>query len=91
MTTVCLSLGEQDLQRIADAVVARLELRTERRWLTVKGASEYAGLSEEAIRTAAKRGKLRGHKGESGRLVFRTEDVDAFMASPGDHQPKGWE
>jgi hypothetical protein len=82
VNTLAFSLGDDDLQRIADAVAARLEQRPVVGWLNVQQASEYTSLSKEAIRTASKRGRLLGHKGESGRLVFRLEDLDAFMQSP---------
>jgi hypothetical protein len=82
MTTLAFSLGDDDLQRIADAVAARLDQRPERRWLDVSAASDYTSLTREAIRTASKRGRLIGHKGESGRVVFRVEDLDAFMRNP---------
>jgi excisionase family DNA binding protein len=48
----------------------------------VDAAAEYTSLSKDAIRTAAKRGKLESHKGPSGRLVFRANDLDDFMRSP---------
>jgi hypothetical protein len=38
-------------------------------------------LSEEAIRTAAKRGKLRSHRGGSGRVMIRVEDLDRFLGA----------
>jgi hypothetical protein len=82
VTTFVLTLGDDDVRRIAEAVVSRLEREPEKRWLDVEAASTYTSLSKEAIRTAAKRGRLAGHKGASGRLVFRTEDLDAFMANP---------
>ena len=82
MTTVTLSLGDDDLRRIADAVAARLQREPERRWLDVSAAAAYTSLSKEAIRTAAKRGRLKSHKGDSGRIVFRAEDLDAYMGSP---------
>ena len=82
MPSVTLTLEDDDLRRIADAVAARLELRPDNRWLDVKAAADYTSLTQEAIRTAAKRGRLRSHKGDSGRLVFRLEDLDAFMESP---------
>jgi hypothetical protein len=82
VTIVTLTLDEDDLRRIGDAVVARLDRPPESRWLDVKAAADYTSLSQEAIRTAAKRGRLKSHKGESGRLVFRLEDLDAFMESP---------
>lgn len=82
MTTLAFTIGDDDIRRISDAVVARLVERPERRWLTVDGASDYTGLTKDAIRTAAKRGKVKYHKGESGRLVFRVEDLDAYLAGP---------
>ena len=92
MSTISLSLSDDDLQRIADGVAARLELRPERKWLNVEAAADYTSLSKEAIRTAAKRGKLVGHKGASGRLSFRVEDLDRFMAHrPTEHHSGIWE
>jgi excisionase family DNA binding protein len=79
MTTLAFSLGDEDLQRIADAVAARLDQRPAVGWLTVDAAAAYTSLSKEAIRTATKRGRLKSHKGDSGRLVFRTADLDTFM------------
>lgn len=82
MSTVTVHLSQADVQRIADAVLAKLEPDQPRGWLTVKAASQYTSLSEEALRTAHKRGRLSGHKGESGRLAFTVEDLDNFMRSP---------
>lgn len=77
VTTLQLTLSDRDIERLAEAV-ARLG-GPRRGWLTVRGASEYSSLSQEAIRTAHKRGRLKGSKGDSGRLMFRVEDVDAFL------------
>jgi hypothetical protein len=82
LTTLAFSLGDDDLQRIADAVAARLEQRPVVGWLDVKAASVYSSLSEDALRTSYKRGKLRAHKGESGRIMFRIADLDAFLEGP---------
>lgn len=82
MSTVSLQLSSHDVERIAAAVYERLELPTVKRWLDVPAASTYTSLSEEAIRTAAKRGRLRAHKGDSGRLVFTADDLDSYMSSP---------
>jgi hypothetical protein len=82
VSTLAITISNEDLERIADAVVDRLQAPAPRGWLDVKRAAEYSSLSEEAIRTAHKRGRLKGHKGESGRLVFRVEDVDAYLMSP---------
>jgi len=53
--------------------------RLQARLADVRAASEYSSLSQEAIRTAHKRGRLKGSKGDSGRLMFRVEDVDIFL------------
>ena len=55
-----------------------LEVRSA--WLDVAGAAEYAAMSPEAIRSATKRGQLRVHRGETGRLRYRTEDLDDFLS-----------
>ena len=82
MSTVTIRLSQDDVQRIADAVLAKLQRDQPRGWLTVKAASQYTSLSEEALRTAYKRGRLSGHKGESGRLAFTVKNLDNFMRSP---------
>jgi len=79
MTTVSIELGDNDVRRIAEAVAAILGQHAERQWLDVKKASEYTSLTVEAIRTAAKRGRLPSHKGRSGRLVFLASDLDQYM------------
>jgi hypothetical protein len=80
VSTITIGLSDEDVARIATEVAARLEPRGGGAgWLDVKGASTYSSLSEEAIRTAAKRGKLRSHRGDSGRVMFRVEDIDAFL------------
>lgn len=82
MTTVSLQLSSEDVDRIAVAVTARLQVSAPKRWFDVEAASEYTSLSKEAIRTAAKRGRLQGHKGASGRLVFTIDELDSYMRSP---------
>ena len=78
VTTLTFSLGDDDLQRIADTVSSQLKQNSGGRWMTIRAASEYTSLSEEAIRVAAKRGKLVSHKA-SGRVMFHVNDVDAFI------------
>jgi hypothetical protein len=83
METTGIQLREEELQKIADAVAAKLGQHSSAQWLTVKGASVYTSLSPAAIRLAAKRGKVVSHKGASGRVVFRPEELDAFMSEGG--------
>ena len=47
-------------------------------WLSVASAATYLDTSEEAVRSAEKRGQLRGHRSATGRVMFRREDLDAF-------------
>ena len=79
MSTLSFSLSDHDIRRIAETVAALLEPPVDP-WLDVSKASEYTSLTAEAIRMAHKRGKLRGHKGLSGRLVFRRSMLDEFMS-----------
>jgi len=76
--TVDFQLSENDLERIAEAVAAKLE-RPGKRWYTVDDASVYTGLTPEALRSASKKGRLVSSKGASGRLVFAREALDVFM------------
>jgi CRISPR/Cas system endoribonuclease Cas6 (RAMP superfamily) len=48
-------------------------------WLDVNGVVEYAVLSEDAVRSATKRGQLRSYRSTTGRVRYRVEDVDAFL------------
>jgi hypothetical protein len=48
-------------------------------WLNVTRAAEYAVMSEDAIRSATKRGQLKSYRSETGRVRYRREDVDAFL------------
>lgn len=85
MTTLSLQLSQDDVDRIAQRVTELLEggWQAHRKgWLTVDAAADYTTLTPSAIRTAYKRRKLTGHKGESGRIVFRVEDLDAYMREP---------
>jgi hypothetical protein len=47
--------------------------------MDVGAAAQYAAMTPDAIRSATKRGQLRVHRGATGRLRYRTEDLDAFL------------
>jgi len=66
---------------VREEIQAAMELRGEREspWLDVGGAAERACMTEEAIRAATRRGQLRVHRSETGRLRYRVEDVDIFL------------
>jgi excisionase family DNA binding protein len=48
-------------------------------WYSVATAATYASMSEDAIRSAEKRGQLRGYRSETGRVRFSREALDAFV------------
>lgn len=69
--------------RVADSIAARQsELRPSTDaspWLTTEEAAAYCKISQEGIRGSEKRGQLRAHRSESGRVRYRREDLDAFL------------
>jgi Helix-turn-helix domain len=72
------TLPDDEVERIAEAVATRVDQGRE--WFTVAEAAKYTSLSPGAIRHAAKGGRLVSHKGSSGRLAFRAQDLDCFMS-----------
>jgi excisionase family DNA binding protein len=48
-------------------------------WLTVAEAADYSKMTPDAIRGAEKRGRLKGHRSETGRVRFLRSDLDAFL------------
>ena len=73
---------EERVRRIMREEIERAGTRTP--WLDVAGAAEYASMSEEAIRSASKRGQLRSFRSSTGRVRYRVEDVDAFLRGDGE-------
>ena len=52
-------------------------------WLNVKGAAMYLAATEDAIRGLVKRGRLPVHRTETGRLLFRPEELDRWILDGG--------
>jgi excisionase family DNA binding protein len=48
-------------------------------WLNVEGAATYLATTEDAIRALVKRRRLPVHRTETGRLLFRPEELDAWI------------
>ena len=66
--------------RLADNISAREQPQPDPSpWLTTEEAADYCRLSVEAVRGSEKRGQLRAHRSESGRVRYRREDLDAFL------------
>ena len=55
------------------------EITTVTPWLNVAGAATYLATTEEAIRALVKRGRLPVHRTETGRLLFRPEELDRWV------------
>lgn len=47
-------------------------------WLSVKSAADYLDTTEDAIRALVKRRQVPHHRTETGRLLFRRDELDAF-------------
>jgi excisionase family DNA binding protein len=48
-------------------------------WLNVAGAATYLATTKDAIRGLVKRGRLPVHRTETGRLLFRPEELDDWV------------
>lgn len=55
------------------------EVATMSPWLNVAGAATYLATTEDAIRGLVKRGRLPVHRTETGRLLFRPEELDGWV------------
>jgi excisionase family DNA binding protein len=72
------SLIDALAERVADIVLERLQIGSERRWLTVDQAADYVGRTPQAIRGLVKRGELTPYKPD-GRLQLDRHELDAWM------------
>jgi excisionase family DNA binding protein len=50
-------------------------------WFTVDQAADYMQMTPDAIRASEKRGQLKAHRSETGRVRFLKSDLDAFLAA----------
>lgn len=73
-------VGLEELVR--EAVRTELDARpaTLTPWLDVEGAADYLATTRDAIYSAVKRGEFPVHRTPSGRLLFRAEELDAWVA-----------
>jgi hypothetical protein len=70
---------EERARRVVREEIERAASNARSPWMDVRAAAEYAAMTPDAIRSATKRGQLRVHRGETGRLRYRTEDLDVFL------------
>jgi excisionase family DNA binding protein len=76
-------LDEDLVERIADAVVARLRTESvapiDPRWLSVEQAANYAALSVESLRRLLAAGKLTAYRPRPGRVLIDRRELDALI------------
>lgn len=70
---------EERVRRVVREEIERAGSDARSPWMDVGAAAQYAAMTPDAIRSATKRGQLRVHRGATGRLRYRTEDLDAFL------------
>jgi len=65
-------------RRVATIVLESLPAsRPSSPWLSVERAAEYLDTTEDAIRGMVKRRQVPVHRSDTGRLLFRREDLDS--------------
>ena len=73
------------IDEIADAVAERLRdgdlVPAHSPWLDVQGASDYLGMTPDAVRKAAQRGLLPAHQpfGKGSRYFFHHRELDEYL------------
>jgi hypothetical protein len=82
---VSLDLPEELLDALVNRVAERVhaELPLDTGWLDVKAAAAHLSTSPEAIYGMVKRRQIPTHRSETGRLLFRREELDSH-ATAGD-------
>lgn len=75
-----LRVSDDDVERIARRVI---ELQgsgsSPSAWLTVAGAADHLGTTEQAVRGLVKRNQVPVHRTESGRLRFSRTELDDWV------------
>jgi hypothetical protein len=62
---------------MADLVADRAECSVDTLpWLNVESTANYLDTTEDSIRGMVKRGQLVPHRSDTGRLLFRREELD---------------
>jgi excisionase family DNA binding protein len=78
-----ISLSEEDIDRLAQRVVALLSTTAINKpspsWLDVAGAAAHLKLSENAIRGLVKRQQIPFHRTENNRLRFSVTELDRWV------------
>jgi hypothetical protein len=89
-------LVEAGLERLLDDLARRVAelIATERQsapespgWLNAKSAADYLDWTEDALRAAVKRGQVPCRRTPQRRLLFRRDELDAYVTG----QQKGQE
>jgi len=72
------TLTQEDIERIADAVAARLNGSTGKKSYTLKDAAAALNLSERTVRNMVTDGRLRRLRGTS-RMIFPATEIDKLL------------
>lgn len=85
--SISLNVPDELLDALADRLIERLAFAVDRtgpsRWLNVEQAAQYLATTPNAIRALVKRRQLAVHRSETGRLLFRRDELDEH-ATAGD-------
>ena len=69
---------ENRVAQLLSEILLELKGYNHNRWLTIDDVVKYVPVSSSTIRRAIKQGKL-NHSNSSGRLLFRTSDLDNWL------------
>ena len=72
------TLTQEDIDRIAEAVVARLNGATGKKSYTLKEAAQALNLSERTVRNMVTDGRLRRLRG-TARMIFPATEIDKLL------------
>ena len=64
------------LERMLESLAKRAEFG---RWLTVRAASDYSGLSEKSVRRMLASAKLTAHRPVRGKILICRRELDALI------------
>jgi excisionase family DNA binding protein len=82
MSELRLSLDDDALDRIAEALAARLgNGNGPEPWVGVDRAAEHLSCKRQRIYDLVSRGEI-PHRKDGSRLLFRLSDLDAWLAEP---------
>ena len=80
MTSIAVTGIEETIREVVEERLAAITVRAA--WLNVSGAAKYLDTTEDSIRSLVKRNAIPVHRTPTGRLLFRPEELDAWVDEP---------